>query len=473
MLYFYNTLGRRKQEFTPIDDKKVKIYYCGPTVYWTQHIGNLRGAFCADIVVRALKYLGFQTKFVRNYTDVGHLTSDADAGEDKMEKAVKRDQLDPTAIAQKYIEIYEKDTAQLNLLEPDFKPRATETIAEMIEMTQILIDKGFAYETDLAVYFNVAKFSEYTALSGQILEENKEGAGHGDAVDQNKKNPHDFALWFFRAGAHKNALQFWQSPFKSKLAENGEGFPGWHIECSAMSRKFLGPSLDIHIGGIEHVSVHHTNEIAQSEATNGVKYVNYWLHNEHLLVNGGKMSKSEGTGYSLDEVREKGFTPLALRFLFLQAHYRSRLNFTWEALEAAQNGLSSLNKEIKNLRLVVDADDFSAVDTDFKSEFITALEDDLNVPRALAVVFEILKSDLSPHRKLSTIFDFDRVLGLDLAKISEKKDDIPQSVLDLAEQRKIARANKDWQLSDELREKIKELGYIVEDAAEGMRIVKI
>ena len=343
MIKLFNTLSRQKEDFIPIKDKKVGIYYCGPTVYWTQHIGNLRGAFCADLAVRVLKYFRYKVKMVRNYTDVGHLTSDDDFGVDKMEKSALKEKLSPKQIADKYINVYEQDTRELNFLEPDYKPKATENIKEMIKMIEILLEKGFAYATPLAIYFDITKAKDYTRLSKQKLDENIKGAGKGEITDIEKKNPYDFALWFFKAGAHENALQYWPSPFKSALVEKGYGFPGWHIECSAMSKKYLGDTFDIHMGGVEHIPVHHTNEICQSESTNGVKYVNYWLHNEHLLVDNKKMSKSEGTGFSLKEVKEKGFDPLSLRYFFLQAHYRSKQNFTWEALDAAQNGLSTKN----------------------------------------------------------------------------------------------------------------------------------
>jgi cysteinyl-tRNA synthetase len=463
----YNTLSRTIEEFKPIKDKKVGMYYCGPTVYWTQHIGNLRGMFCADLVVRVLKYLGYKVKFVRNYTDVGHLTSDSDTGEDKMEKGVKREGISPKEIADKYIKIYEADTAKLNLGEPDVKPRATEYVQEMIKMVQVLLDKGFAYSTDLAIYFDVTKAQNYTQLSRQNLEEQIKGAGTGDVEDPQKKHAPDFALWFFKAGSHKNAIQTWTSPFKSPLVEKGEGFPGWHIECSAMSKKNLGDTIDIHMGGIEHIPVHHTNEIAQSESANGVKFVNYWLHNEHLNVNNGKMSKSQGTAYSMQEVEDKGFNPLALRYFFLQAHYRSKQNFTWEALQASQNGLDRIYAQVLELGTKK-----GKVNQQFKDKFVETISDDFNTPQSLAVLQELLKSDLSDLDKLATILDFDQVLGLGLDKVKKEKVEIPEEVHKLVKEREAARKNKDWKKSDELRDKISELGFIVEDTSEGQVIKK-
>lgn len=276
VLKIYNTLTRRKEEFKPLQAGKASFYYCGPTVYWTQHIGNLRGVFCADSIWRSLEYLGYQVKFVSNYTDVGHLTGDnegdADLGEDKMEKGAKREGKTPQEIAEKYIAIYEQDIKDLNILSPTVRCRATDYIPEMIEMTRILLEKGFAYATDLAIYFDVSRAENYTQLSGQKLEEQMAGGGKGVVEDKQKKHSADFVLWFFKAGRHKNALQFWQSPFQSALVKNGAGFPGWHIECSAMAKKHLGATIDLHMGGIEHIPIHHTNEIAQSESANGVKF---------------------------------------------------------------------------------------------------------------------------------------------------------------------------------------------------------
>lgn len=481
-LFLYNTLSREKEEFKPsfvktmagkpIKEKMVSFYHCGPTVYWTQHIGNLRGMACADLAVRTLLYLGYNVKYVRNYTDVGHLTSDKDEGEDKMEKGAKRENKTPSEIAEKYIKIFEKDTNDLNILEPNIKPRPTGHIEEIINMTRELISKGYAYTTDLAVYFDVSKAKDYTKLSGQKLEKNIYGAGKGEISDSQKKGGADFALWFFCAGKHKNALQYWPSPFNSPLVQGGKGFPGWHIECSAMSKKYLGNTIDIHMGGIEHIPIHHTNEIAQSEAANGVKFVNYWLHNGHLLVNDRKMAKSEGTGYSVAEVKEKGFNPLALRYFFLQAHYRSKQNFTWEALKAAQSGLEHLYNQIKELRTANCELRIKDVDNNFKDKFLKAICDDLNIPQALAVVQELLKSDLPQNVKLSTILDFDKVLGLDLDRIGIEKIELPQEIKKLSKSRQKAREAKDWTEADRLRKEIEKSGYIIKDTKSKMQITK-
>lgn len=466
----YNTLSRQKEEFKPLNPKLVSFYQCGSTVYWTQHIGNIRAVVIADFFRRSLNYLGYPTKFVRNYTDVGHLASDEDEGEDKMEKGAKRENKSPQEIADKYIQIFEQDIKAVNALDPDVKPRATEHIAEMIEMIQTLMAKDFAYATPLAIYFDVTKAKNYTRLSGQDLDKNISEAGSGDVSDPAKKHPIDFALWFFKAGVHEKALQTWPSPFESPLAKNGEGFPGWHIECSAMSKKYLGTTLDLHMGGIEHVPVHHTNEIAQSESANGQKFVNYWLHNEHLNVNDKKMSKSEGTAYSITEIKEKGFDPLSLRFFFLQAHYRSKQNFTWEALTASQTGLNNLRQKLTELNQTKEE---GIVAPEFKEKFESYISDDFNSPQALALISEVLKSPTLPDQdKLATILNFDKVLGLNLENSLETAK-IPSEIEALAKEREQARQAKNWPKSDEIRQKLTELGYEIIDTTTGPKVRKI
>ncbi|MBP9749757.1 MAG: cysteine--tRNA ligase [Candidatus Pacebacteria bacterium] len=468
-LQIYNTCTKRKEIFTPLRKGNVLMYHCGPTVYWTQHIGNMRAVVLADGVVRTLMFLGYTISLVRNYTDVGHLSGDnegdADSGEDRMEKGAKRECLSPLEIAEKYIGVYEKDIADLNVVQPRIKPRATEHIPEIIDMVQTLVNKGYAYTTDLAVYFDTSKAQNYHKLSGQNSEANIEGAGTGNVNDPSKKHPSDFALWFFRTGVHKQALQYWSSPFVSPSVEHGEGFPGWHIECSAMSKKHLGETIDIHMGGIEHVPIHHTNEIAQSEAANGVEFVHYWIHNEHLLVNDGKMSKSEGTSYSLEDVRKKGCNPLALRYFFLQSHYRSKQNFTWDALQAAQQGLDGLYRKAAAL-----GDVSGTVSLEHEKLFTTALADDFNIPKALAITFEMLKSDLPNQDKRATLIEFDKVLGLRIKETSmsehEKQEDIPNEVLDLAKKVHQARTDRDFKTADELRNQLQSQGYEISNTNE-------
>ncbi|MDX9970315.1 MAG: cysteine--tRNA ligase [Candidatus Gracilibacteria bacterium] len=468
MIQIYNTLGRHKQEFKPIHEGKVLMYQCGPTVYWTQHIGNMRAMIIADLIKRSFEYLGYEVVFTRNYTDVGHLTSDEDFGEDKMEKGAKRENLTPREIADKYISVFEKDVADLNTEEPTFKPLATNYVNEMIEMVSVLLEKGYAYSSDLAIYFDVSKVPNYTKLSGQNLEENVSGAGRAEVEDTGKKNPYDFAIWFFRAGKHKNALQYWNSPFSSPLVENGEGFPGWHMECSAMAKKLLGPTLDIHMGGIEHVPVHHTNEIAQSECANDAPLANFWVHNEHLTVDNGKMSKSIGTAFSLSEIVEKGFSPMDLRFFFLQAHYRSKQNFTWNALKASKQGLDNLKAKISELGSRI-----GTVDEKFKEDFIVRISDDFNIPSALAVVFEVVKSGLSNEQKLATILDFDKVLGLKLREAIQTQVEISEDIKKLIEERELARKSKDFAKADEIRATLLSQGIELLDGPDGVKVKKV
>ncbi len=467
MLYLYNTLTRKKEEFKPIKNNIVTMYHCGPTVYWTQHIGNLRGTFCSDLIVKTLKYNNYKVKLARNYTDVGHLVSDEDYGEDKMENASKRENISPDKIASKYIKAFEDDIKALNIENATYRPRASKYIKEMIKMVQILIKKEYAYSTDLAIYFDTTKLNNYNKLSRQKIEENISGTGKGEVEDKNKKNQADFVLWFFKAGKHKNAIQYWKSPFYSKLVKNGEGFPGWHMECSAMIKKLLGKTIDIHMGGIEHIPVHHTNEIAQSESANGVKFVNYWIHNEHLLVNNEKMSKSTGTSYALSEIKDKGFNPLSLRYFFLQANYRSKQNFTFEALKSSEIGLNNIYSQIQLLDKKI-----GKINKEFKKKFALAINDDFNSPKALSILQELLKSNLQNPDKLATAYDFDKVLGLNFKNIKVEKQIVPDNIKQLAEKRSKARENKNWTESDKLRDEINRLGYEIEDTGNSYNLKK-
>ncbi len=478
MIEVFNTLTKKKEEFVPINKGQVSFYQCGPTVYWVQHIGNMRAMVLSDLIRRAFVYLGYDIKFVRNYTDVGHMTTDNDDGEDKMTKASKRENLNPEEIAKKYIAQFESDVKALNCLTPDVMPRATEYIKQMQEMIQHYLNNGYAYATDLAIYFDVSRANDYTALSGQKLEMNKTEAGSGEVGDPQKKQPADFAVWFFKAGIHRNALQVW--PYEFSLPDStkisGEGFPGWHLECSAMNYAIFGPTIDIHFGGIEHVPVHHTNEIAQSEAFSGKKFVKYWLHNEHLTVDGAKMSKSDGTAYSVADIIEKGYEPMVLRYFFLGAHYRSKQNFTWEALDSAKIALDRLrNMVIFQLKLftigAINEDrDKKKIIKEFKDRFISAIEDDFNIPQALAVVWDVLKSNNLNQDKLETILDFDQVLGLGLANLQEIE--IPEEIKKIAEARWSSKQNKDWSEADRLRDKLSDLGWQMEDNKDDYKLKK-
>ena len=461
----YNTLTRKIEEFKPIEEKKVRFYHCGPTVYWVQHIGNLRAMTWADFIRRSFIYLGYAVRFVRNYTDVGHLTSDQDQGEDKMEKGAKREGLTPKQIADKYISIFEKDTKALNILEPDYKPRASEYIDQMQKMIKILLGEGCAYITSLAVVYDVSKFPNYNKLNHQKLELNKQGAGKGTIEDPEKKHFADFNLWVFKKGIHKNALQTWPSAW-------GEGFPGWHIECSVMAKSILGDTIDIHMGGIEHISVHHTNEIAQSEAANKVLFAHYWIHNEHLNVNDEKMAKSKGTGYTLKEIIDRGFDPLVLRYFFQSAHYRSKQNFTWEALLGAQESLNRLRRIILNLKSQIALTaSISPIVNNFSQHFSEALANDFQIPKAVAVMWEMLKSDLTPQEKLNLLFDFDQVFGLKLDEVNEEK--IPDEIIELAKNRVEYKQKKNFQKADEIRKTISDKGYKIEDLKNDFKIKRI
>jgi cysteinyl-tRNA synthetase len=477
-IHILNTQSKEKELFTPIVSGEVSMYHCGPTVYWTQHIGNMRAVVIADLVRRVFEYNGYKVNLVRNYTDVGHLTGDnigdADSGEDRMEKAAKRENSTPDEIANRYIDIYNKDIVSLGTLPPTSTPRATEYIQEMQSMVSTLLEKGFAYSTPLAIYFDISKAHDYTRLSKQKLENLLTGTGHGDVSDGAKRNAGDFALWFFKAGTHTNALQTWESPFTSPLVENGRGFPGWHIECSAMSRALLGNTLDIHMGGIEHIPVHHTNEIAQSECCNSAPYVHYWIHNEHLLVDGGKMSKSEGTSYSVADIIAKGYSPLVLRYFFLQAHYRSKQNFTWEALHASSVAYKKLVQYF--------SENFSTtgkVSEKYEESFTSSINDDFNTTSALGTMWELIKDDtIHTADKIASLAHFDKVLGLGLEAhaeaISDHTEDItlPEHIEELRQARDAARTAKNWPESDRIRDELDRHGYTVTDTKEGTKIAK-
>jgi cysteinyl-tRNA synthetase len=446
----YNTITKKKEDFKPIKDNVVGIYSCGPTVYDYDHIGHAWKYFSDDILKRTFEYLGYKVNHVMNITDVGHLTSDADEGEDKLDKKAKKENKTPWEIAEFYTKIFFENSKKMNNIEADVICKATDYVKEMIAMNEILVKKGFAYESDDAVYFDITKFSDYGKLSGNTLENLK--AGVRVEVNKNKKNPHDFVLWVKAIGEHENHAMVWDSPW-------GKGFPGWHLECSTMSTKHLGNTIDIHTGGEDNIFPHHECEIAQSESATGKKFVNYWMHTRFLMVDGTKMSKSLNNFYKIQNIEEKGFNPLALRFLFLQAHYRSQINFTWESLQAAQNGLDNLYSNIQNL-----GKDKGNIDEKFKNTFNETISDDFNMPKAFSLVQEVLKSNLEDKDKLATILDFDKVFGLKLDKIKEEKIDIPSEVQDLIEQRKKARSDGDYELSDQLRDQIHKYGFFIEDS---------
>ena len=519
MLRLYNTLTRKTEDFKPIKKGRAGIYACGPTVYNFAHLGNLRSYVFEDVLKRVLLYNKYKVKHIMNITDVGHLTGDGDVGEDKIAKGAEREGKSAWDIAKFYTEAFKKDLKELNILPPNKLPKATDNIKEQIALIKKLEKKGFTYKTGDGIYFNTAKLKDYGKLAQLDKQELKAGA----RVEMGeKKNITDFALWKLSApqssGRSATVIPTTKEESLSQLSNGqrslvgvypaldaglgmtvgangrsplhlgmtktgskrqmewkspwGIGFPGWHIECSAMSVKYLGQPFDIHCGGIDHVSVHHTNEIAQSEAAEDKPLANYWLHGEFLIFGGDKMAKSAGEFLTLETIQEKDFSPLAYRYLLLQTHYRKQLQFSWEALEAAQNGLNHLYNIVRTW------DKARVGCAEYEQKFLEAINNDLDTPGALAVMWDLLKNPIYPgSAKRQTILKFDKVLGLGLAKISrspvggkQQKTILPAEVQTLAAERDAARANKKWDKSDELRKKIENMGYVVEDTKEGAKI---
>lgn len=457
-IFFYNTLTKKKELFKSLEPKKVKMYSCGPTVYKDATIGNMRTNLFQDTLRRVLEYNGYKVKQVMNITDVGHLVSDGDEGEDKMLKSAREEHKTPMEIAEYYTKLFFKDLERLNVEIPEVICKATDHIEEMLEMVQKIIENGYAYETSTAIYFDVSKLDEYGILSGINLREQKAGARV--EVDPEKRNPYDFALWI---KAPENHLMKWDSPW-------GPSYPGWHIECSAMSQKYLGEVFDIHTGGIDLIPTHHENEIAQSKGACGKIPAHYWMHGEYLLINGGKMSKSLGNVYLLDDIIKRGYDPLVYRLFNFSCHYKGKLNFTWEGIEAASTALTRLRDGYqKHLTGMADVD--GTIISEIENKFHQAINDDLNMPLAMSAVWEAVKyQDKSP--KIAKLLEkFDTVLGL---KITEKKEEeIPQEILELVEQRKVARNEKNWTESDRLRDLIAQKGYSVKDTKDGAEVSKI
>lgn len=458
MLKLFNTLTRKVEEFTPIHPPKVGFYACGPTVYDRAHIGNHRANIFDDVLHRALLHEGYKVKFVMNITDVGHLVSDADEGEDKLEKGAQREKISVWDVAKKYTQLFKADLKDLNVIEPDEWLKATENIAEQIALITKLDDKALTYTTSDGVYYDTSKFPNYGKLARLNIEGQKEGARV--EANKEKRNPSDFALWKFSAKGEQRQME-WESPW-------GIGFPGWHIECSAMSMKALGETFDIHTGGVDHIPVHHTNEIAQSEGATGKQFVKYWVHNEFLLVDDGKMAKSLGNVYTLDDLRDKGFSPLAFRYYCLGTHYRSKLNFTWEGLQASQTALDDLLT-----RTAAMTEPAKIGCAEYEQKFFEAVENDLNTPQALAVVWGLLKSDYPDHAKKASLLKMDEVLGLGLAQAKAEAVDVPVDVQVLIDERAEARLAKDWKKSDALRKKIEDSGFSVKDTADGQQLGKL
>lgn len=463
VLQFYNTLTHKKEVFKPITDGKVGFYSCGPTVYWFQHVGNMRAYVFNDTLKRVLRYNGFEVKHVMNYTDVGHLTSDADSGEDKIEKAAAKEGKTAKEISEFYAKAFEKDSAKLNIIPPDILCRATEYIKEQIELIKILEEKGYTYRTSDGIYFDTSKCDDY----GKMANLNLEGLEAGKRVDMGeKKNKTDFALWKFSEVPGKRQ-QEWDSPW-------GLGFPGWHTECCVMSTKHLGKQFDIHTGGEDHIQVHHTNEIAQSECAYGKKpWVRFWMHNAFLVHKGEKVSKSKGGLYTISELEKKGFPPLAYRYFCLGTHYRKPLNFSIEILEGAKKAYERLKNSVLSLKSKDDSNKTERYES-FKKEFTEAVNDDLNTPKALAVLWDVIKDEeLGSKEKLELLLDFDKVLGLGIKDFKEEAVEIPDDIRKIVDEREKARAEKDWETADHLRDLLKERGYEILDSKEGPKLKKV
>jgi cysteinyl-tRNA synthetase len=457
-IHLYNTASRSVEEFEPIEPGKAGLYSCGPTVYHYAHLGNLRAAIFADTLKRVLQYNDFQVTHVMNITDVGHLVSDQDAGEDKLEKGARRQGQTVWQVARFYEDAFVRDIEAVGNQLPTYMPRATEHIAEQIELIQQLMDKGYTYQTDQAVYYDVTKFPHYSDFSRQPLEEKQVASRQEVQEDPQKKYPADFALWFFTTGRFADHAMRWPSPW-------GQGFPGWHIECSAMSMKYLGPEFDLHTGGIEHIGTHHTNEIAQSEAATGRQFAHYWLHNQHLTDESGKMAKSNTDFLRLQSIIDRGFTPLDYRYFILSAHYRSIQQFSWEALQQAATTLKNLKKA------VVGWSEATEVETRLAQRFHRAINDDLDTPTALSIVWEMIDADLDSGVKRATLNKFEQLLGLGLYNYqNEPLTDEEQQLID---QRQQARAAKDWAKADQLRHELIKRGVEVEDTVSGPKWVKL
>lgn len=463
----FNSLSRKIEDFEPLHDKSVGMYTCGPTVYDYTHLGHGRKYTNDDVLRRALTWLGYSVTHVQNITDVGHLVSDADEGEDKLEKGARKTGKTVWEVADFYTKYFEDTMQKLNILPATYQPKATEHIQEQIDLIQKLFTNGFAYDTPEAVYFDVSKFPDYGKLFGQDLTDKNVAVRSEVETGEYKRHPADFALWFKRVGRFADHTMHWDSPW-------GDGFPGWHIECSAMSMKYLGEQFDIHTGGEDHLSVHHPNEIAQSEGATGKKpFVKYWVHDAFLKVDGQKMSKSLGNYLKLDDIIDRGFDPLALRYLFLTAHYRKPMNFTFESLEAATQAYNKLKETVRELaKSEKDQTDPKAV-TELRDKFKAAIEDDMNTAQALAVVWSVVKSDLSVSDKLQLLFDFDQVLGFRLEEAAEEKEkEIPQEAQDLLTKRNNLRSEKQFAAADEIRQQLEKMGYTIKDSVSESILVR-
>lgn len=454
----YNTLTRVKEEYTSIHQGHIGMYSCGPTVYSFAHIGNMRAYLFMDWLRRGLRMAGYEVTTVMNITDVGHLVSDADEGEDKMEKSARETQKTPWEIAAEYTEAFLRDIDSLNIGRPETICKATDHIPEMLAFVEGLVEKGYGYETSDGIYFDIGRFPGYGKLSRANLEDQQAGARV--EVNEEKRHPADFALW---KKAPKEHIMQWPSPW-------GMGYPGWHIECSAMGRKYLGDLFDIHTGGVDHIPVHHENEIAQSEALLGHPAVNVWMHGEFMLVNGGKMSKSLKNCYLLSELREKGYSPMHFRFFCANAHYRSKLNFTWDGMASAKISYDRLLAAVWQHENGVDTVSNEELDA-FRREFTDAILDDINIPKALGVLWSLVRCPSKCRAVFDLVQEMDMTLGLGLgqAPVSEPREALDAEVEALIERRQAARRAKDFAESDRIRDELKSMGILLEDTREGVK----
>jgi cysteinyl-tRNA synthetase len=465
-IYFFNTLTREKERFIPLENGKVRMYCCGPTVYMYAHIGNFRTYVFEDVLHRVLEFNGFDVRHVMNITDVGHLTSDADAGEDKMEVGARRERKTVWQIAEFYTEAFIEDAEKLNILKPTIICRATGHIADMIELIQKLEKNDYTYVIDSGVYFDTSKLKDYGKLTGMDFKKLNENLKAGARVEFNpqKRNITDFGLWLFSPKDRKRQME-WDSPW-------GVGFPGWHIECSTMSMKYLGETFDIHCGGIDHQSIHHTNEIAQSEAATGKKFVNYWLHAAFLVFSKGiRMGKSEGNIITVKDLVAEGYDPLAFRYLCLTAHYRSELIFTKENLQAAQNALATLREQVRKLSEDhEEKKEWSKEADEYRKQFLAAVNNDLNMPEALAIAWKLVRDEkeVNNEDKRRLLLEFDKVFALDLGK-EAVREELPKEARELISKREEARKAKDWKTADNIRNQLKAMGIIIEDTPQGVK----
>ena len=459
-IYLYNTLTRQKEKFKPIDEKEVRIYSCGPTVYKDATIGNMRTNIMQDILRRVLRYNGYKLKHAMNITDVGHLVSDGDEGEDKMLKSAREEHKTPLEIANHYTKLFFDDLKALNIETPEIICKATDHIQEMLKYVEKLMENGYAYETSTAIYFDISKLDKYPILSNVNLDDQKAGARVD--VDTEKRNPYDFALWI---KAPENHLMKWDSPW-------GPSYPGWHIECSAMGQKYLGEQFDIHTGGIDLIPTHHENEIAQSKGACGKIPANYWIHGEYLLIDNGKMSKSLGNVYLIKDIIKRGYDALVYKLFSYSCHYRNKLNFTWDGIDAASKSLERLKNGYQAHKNGNDDVEDNKIE-ELERRFHEAINDDLNMPLAMGVVWEAVRYDKKSPKIAELLLKFDTILGLRIDEEQKQEIQIPKEILDLVEKRKQARQEKNWEEADRLRDLIKENGYEVKDTKEGMDISKI